>query len=240
MLGNGDAVELGLVPDHQQGLGRQFAKVERLPAGVVLARQRTDAPDHLAGPQPLGDHVLHRMARLAKIRLGAVDPAQACAAVGHDAGQRLVDLVGDRRRQLAQRGHARHVRQLGLHPLALLVLPQQLGIQPRILQRDGGLGSQQGQKVDPASSEQRVGQVVLQVEQPHQLALLDQRQAGHRAHAAQLHVRVLPEPGMRLGIVEHEIRVRGQRRVDDGAGIGRPGRIEIDRDTRPLGARQRG
>ena len=48
-------------------------------------------------------------------------------AFGDDRGQRLVQLMRERRRQLAERRHARHVRQLGACRLGIDLGPLPLG-----------------------------------------------------------------------------------------------------------------
>ena len=48
----------------------------------------------------------------------AAEPAQAGIAVGDDAGERLIDFVGDRGRQLSQRHHPRDVREFRLRSCA--------------------------------------------------------------------------------------------------------------------------
>jgi hypothetical protein len=58
-------------------------------------------------PLQRGDHFL-------VVGLLALQPAQRRVAVGDDGRERLIDLVGDRRDQLAHRRQARHARQVGL------------------------------------------------------------------------------------------------------------------------------
>ena len=80
--------------------------------GIGLARQGAQAAHDLAGALAVLDHVLDRAARLAEVGDLARQPAQAGLAVGDDGGQRLVDLMGDRGRELAQGGDARHMGEL--------------------------------------------------------------------------------------------------------------------------------
>ena len=70
---------------------------------------------------------IERFADAVELGLGRRQPVEGCVGVGHDGGQRLIDLVGDRRGELAQRRHAGHVRKLRLRLLQRLRRPRVLG-----------------------------------------------------------------------------------------------------------------
>jgi len=84
-------------------------------AGHDRAREQGADPDeHVGGPGPVRDDGAERLANLAQRRAVGAEPVETGVRVGDDGGQGLIDLVGDRGGQLAQRGHARHPRQLDL------------------------------------------------------------------------------------------------------------------------------
>ena len=107
----------------QQGraLGDDLVEVEGHRLRRRLPGERAQPFDHLAGALAVADHALHRAADLAELRLLAVEPAQAGLAVGDDAGERLVHLVGDRGAHLAQRGDTRGMGKRGLRRMQRLL-----------------------------------------------------------------------------------------------------------------------
>jgi hypothetical protein len=82
--------------------------------GSGFAQERAQPGNDLAGPLPVVDDALERLAGILKVGRRPRQPAQASTAVGHDGREGLVDFVGDRGGQFAQGGHARDVRQLRL------------------------------------------------------------------------------------------------------------------------------
>ena len=72
----------------------------------LLARQRfldhaADPANHLAGSLAVLDDTIERLLDLGEIRRLRSQPAQGRLSVGDDRGNRLVDFMGDRGRELA-------------------------------------------------------------------------------------------------------------------------------------------
>src|SRR5580704_4585883 len=107
----GDAMDLDLALNQGDALADDLVQVEKRRLRWRLPGERAQPLDDLAGTLAVTDHALHRAADLAEFRLLAVEPAQAGLAIGDDAGERLVHLVGDRGTHLAERGHARGMSQ---------------------------------------------------------------------------------------------------------------------------------
>ena len=98
----------------------------------VLAEHPADAGDDLAGAMTGVHDVGERGTRLLDVGLLQRKPAQGRAGARRYAGQRLIDLVGKRCRQLACARDPVHVSELGqgiaredLRTLAALMLEQQ-------------------------------------------------------------------------------------------------------------------
>jgi hypothetical protein len=64
---------------------------------LVSPQDPSDAVDDPDGAATIFEHGPQRLARLADVRRRPRQPAQGSASVVHDRGQRLVDLMGDRR-----------------------------------------------------------------------------------------------------------------------------------------------
>src|SRR3984957_18026455 len=80
--------------------------VERDLLNVSLFRERPDAPDYLIRPIAVVYYPFDRAARCVQVRSLAIEPAQSSLCVGFDRGERLIQFVGDRGRQLAHRRDA--------------------------------------------------------------------------------------------------------------------------------------
>src|ERR1700676_1792286 len=68
--------------------------------------------DDFAGAPTVADHPLDRPTHFFKVGFVSQQPSQAGLAIGHNRRERLVDLVRNRRSQLAQGTDARHVLEL--------------------------------------------------------------------------------------------------------------------------------
>ena len=88
------------------------------PFGLAAQHEVAQAADDLAGADRLLGGAVERGLDLVGVRVGAVDeqPARALHVVA-DRRERLIELVGERRRHLAHRAQARDVGEFGLHPL---------------------------------------------------------------------------------------------------------------------------
>ena len=76
---------------------------------------------------PVADDPAQRVPRLGQIRRFVAEPAQTGIGVGHDRGERLIDLVGNGRGDFSHHGRALHARQFGLHRLQRLLRTPALG-----------------------------------------------------------------------------------------------------------------
>src|SRR6185295_4009018 len=95
------------------------------PALALAARDEAAQPaDDLAGPQRLLGRLVHGVAqgRRAIVRARLEQTARSLEIVG-DCRERLVELVGERRGHLAERGQARD-----MHDLRLQLLKPRLGL----------------------------------------------------------------------------------------------------------------
>src|SRR5262249_46810961 len=77
-----------------------------------LFEQGTEMLDHLAGAMVIGDDVLQDVAHVFDSRVAGGNATEAGPSVGENRGQRLAELVDDRRRQLAHDRDAGDVGQL--------------------------------------------------------------------------------------------------------------------------------
>ncbi len=83
-------------------------------APVLLAEERAQPRDDLGGPLAVADGPPRGFARAGDVGRIRGEHPQARARVGDDAGERLVDLVCDRRGQGSEGGDPGDVRQLGM------------------------------------------------------------------------------------------------------------------------------
>ena len=112
-----------LAPDQRHHFLDQVIQVEQAPLRPGLADQRADPLNDLARALAVGDHVPDRRLHFVKPRNIAIEPAQAGLAMGHDRGQRLVDLVRDGCGDRTQGGHARDMGNLRLRLVQLRFQP---------------------------------------------------------------------------------------------------------------------
>src|SRR6202022_2609069 len=97
--------------------------VERRKLRPGLPRERTQPADHVSGALAVAHYARERFARLLEFRRPPLQPAQPGAPLTHDGCERLVDLMGDRGRELA---HCREARRAG--ELRLRVSQRLLGM----------------------------------------------------------------------------------------------------------------
>ena len=100
------------------GQGERFAhqvvQVERGSRGGAPFCEGADSLDDCASSNRVPVDPARGFACFGEVRRLSGEPAQDGVGVGHDRGERLVDLVRDGRRQLAHHRQARHPGQLGL------------------------------------------------------------------------------------------------------------------------------
>ena len=82
--------------------------------GFVLRHELADTVDHVGRPVAVLHDPVEGLPDAVEVWGGRRQPVERCVGIGHDGGERLVDLVGDRRGQLAQGRHPGHVRELRL------------------------------------------------------------------------------------------------------------------------------
>ena len=142
--------------DDGQHLADHLCRIEWQALARCLAGERTGRADDFGCTTAFRKNVLQAFQRIAHRGLLALQPAHAGRSVGEDGGQRLIDLVGDGRRQLAKNRRLRGTLQfaargmqfgLGTAPLADIAdhadqgvevgrLQQQLQVARRWLCRD--------------------------------------------------------------------------------------------------------
>ena len=130
----------------------------------------------------------------------------------------VVGLLGPD--DLVRRGEpapaARVAQALGLGEVVLGLA--QLAIEPRVLQRDRGLRSEEAQDGDPIRREDVRGELVLEVEHADELGLLDEREAQHRARLPAAEVVVAREGIGADGVVDDDALARPQDVAHDRVG----------------------
>ena len=85
--------------------------------GVALAEEMSGVVNHVARDARRLEHVVQASPHLAEIALAPFEQAQRRTRVGDDRRERLGELVGDRRRELAERRELRGAHQLELRIL---------------------------------------------------------------------------------------------------------------------------
>ena len=93
----------------------------------ALLQQRPQAPDHFAGALVVLDDVGQDLAHFVEVGRLTGHEALRGLGVAQDAHERLVDLVRERARELAQRRHARQMRELVALLLDLALEPTACG-----------------------------------------------------------------------------------------------------------------
>ena len=111
------ALEIVTYEDHH--VGHELVDVERLSFRLAIAKQIPKAVNHLPGPSGIAADVAKNLAELDTGSL-LEEPASRLG-VHRDGRQRLVELVGERGRQLAQGGDPQRMRQLLALPMRLLL-----------------------------------------------------------------------------------------------------------------------
>src|SRR3954447_6618045 len=104
-----------LMPQQQHSLMNNLVDGQRRHRWLALLRERPNPLDDLGCPIAVVDYALHGAAHLVQVRHVAREPAQAGAAIGDDGGERLIDLMRDRSRQLSQARDTSHMRELCPH-----------------------------------------------------------------------------------------------------------------------------
>ena len=107
---------------HQgQRLAQGLIEIKRRHFRLGLFRECSDAPNDLAGPSAVPDDSLQGGVHFGEIGLFVIEPGLTCLGVDEYGAERLIDLVSDRGGQLAQAGHAHHVRKVGLGFVQLML-----------------------------------------------------------------------------------------------------------------------
>ena len=102
-----DVVPLQLAAGERQHFPDGVVDVELREFGPGFLGERPQAADHLAGARSIPHNARERVPRFLEIGLVPVQPAQTSLAIGHDAAQGLIDLMGDGGHQLAHRRQPR-------------------------------------------------------------------------------------------------------------------------------------
>ena len=217
-----DALALHVVAEQADHVLDQLVHVHGAPVDLLLAEQGAEPPDDLRGALRVVHDVGQGLDHSRAGRPARVQQAARRLRVRHDRGERLVDLVGERRGELAERRGPQHVRQLLALPLRLL-----LGLTPA---GDVDVGHERAalraperlrRHLEPALAGGRVARVLE----------LKRRAAGeHRAQGSQ-------DPASlaipRAGRISAHVEVAGADRHPDGIaavleGESAPGLVDGD------------
>ena len=109
-----DAVAPQLDSGERQHFSYDVVDIEPGQLRTGLLDERPQTANHVACARAVSHDARECVSRLIEIRLLTIQPVQTCRAVRRDAGERLVDLVGDRGRQLPHRRDAIDVSQFRL------------------------------------------------------------------------------------------------------------------------------
>src|ERR1700722_13809015 len=84
-------------------------------------RHRANSRDDIGGATGIIEDTLYQLARFRDVRLGSIEPPKPGFAVGHHGGERLIDLMRDRRSDLPEHRKPRRVREVRLRLLESLL-----------------------------------------------------------------------------------------------------------------------
>jgi hypothetical protein len=175
-------------------------QVQRLERELLLREERAQTRNHLRGAVAVAKRPSCGLPRAVDVRRVEVEHPQARAGIGDDAGERLIDLVGDRGRQRAEGRDPRYVRELGA------------GLVQRFLGHLAG-----GHVLDRADEHWPIRDPMSEAAQmPHDAA---------GCHDAEIEIRV----GARHGAPDRALVQRRVLRMDDAAkSLSRHGRSELE------------
>jgi hypothetical protein len=103
-----------LAPNEGYHLPDNLIDVERNHLDFGLLRERPNPADHLASPIGVLDNPFHGTSRSIQIGRVATEPADTGVRIGDHGGKRLVDFVGYRGGEFAERRDACDMGELGL------------------------------------------------------------------------------------------------------------------------------
>ena len=101
-------------PRQRQDLPDRVIRVERNVVRLAMFEQLANARDHLACTRALLDDAFERLRYLLDIGGSVGQPSERSVSIGDDRRERLVDFMGDGRRELTHRREPRHARELRL------------------------------------------------------------------------------------------------------------------------------
>jgi hypothetical protein len=101
----------------------RIVDVQPILARLRLRDERANPTDDVAGSSPIADDPIKRLLNLLRVRWLHIEPAQSGLCVGDHRGDRLIDLMSDRGRQLPHGRDAIGVRER----LSLFLRPPAFG-----------------------------------------------------------------------------------------------------------------
>ena len=107
--------------DEPHDIAKEIADVERPEGGGLFANERAQPLDHLTRPVVVLDDVFQDLAHLRQVGGAGAEKTLRRLHVAQNGGERLIELVRQRRRQLAHRREARHVGKLRAMALRLVL-----------------------------------------------------------------------------------------------------------------------
>ena len=91
-----------------------------------LVQKCAHAPDHVARAVPILDDPFHGATHIIQIGCFTTEKSKAGLAIGDDRGERLIDLMRNRRADLSQSGDAAGMREVGLRGVQCFLRPPRL------------------------------------------------------------------------------------------------------------------
>ena len=116
-----DALALRVVAEKAHHVLDELVHVHGAPVDLLLAEQGAEPPDDLGGALRVVHDVGQGLDDSRAGRPARVQQAARRLRVRHDRGERLVDLVGERRGELPERRGPQHVSQLLTLPFRLFL-----------------------------------------------------------------------------------------------------------------------
>ena len=122
-----------LVPQQRDHVADDAVDVHRRLLRLGFRRELADPLNDLPGPVAVLRDAVEGAANPLEVGIRRGQPVQRRVGIGDDGGQRLIDLVSDRRDQLPQRGDTGHVRELHLRVAVSLLAVAQFLLGPLAL-----------------------------------------------------------------------------------------------------------
>src|SRR5439155_13237650 len=95
----------GIRAYHARHIHYKVVQIHALPVRDAFFYHAPDAAKHIASPTSIRNDVAEQVTKLAKIDIAAINKALSCAGVAGDSRKRLIQFMGNGRRQFTHRCH---------------------------------------------------------------------------------------------------------------------------------------